>query len=157
MLAAAQRLRRREDFATTIRGGRRVGRGSLVVHVRSLPGSRSEKSGADDVRAGFVVSRAVGNAVVRNLVRRRLRHLVAERLPELPHGADLVVRALPAAAGRRYADLAADLDAALAALGRPGPSGRGGGPSRGGVAGRGGSSGRPTPVRAGRDAPRDAP
>ena len=66
-------------------------------------------------RAGFVVSKAVGNAVVRNTVRRRLRHLVRERLPELPAGSTLVVRALPVAAEASYARLGTDLDAALAA------------------------------------------
>jgi ribonuclease P protein component len=70
-------------------------------------------------RAGFVVSKAVGNAVVRNVVRRRLRHLVRERLPELPAGAALVVRALPAAAELSYARLGADLDAAITAARAP--------------------------------------
>ena len=71
-------------------------------------------------RAGFVVSKAVGPAVTRNLVTRRLRHLLRERLPQLPDGADLVVRALPAAATRSYDGLAGDLDAALAkAMARP--------------------------------------
>jgi len=58
---------------------------------------------------GFVVSRAVGNAVVRNRVKRRLRHLVLEHLTSLPGSAVLVVRALPAAAAARSAELDADL------------------------------------------------
>ncbi len=70
-------------------------------------------------RAGFVVSKAVGNAVIRNKVRRRLRHLVRERLGELPAGSTLVVRALPQAAEASYARLGADLDAALAAARAP--------------------------------------
>lgn len=70
-------------------------------------------------RAGFVVSRAVGGAVVRNAVRRRLRHLVRDRLGDLPPGSLLVVRALPGAADRSYARLGADLDAALAAAREP--------------------------------------
>jgi len=53
--------------------------------------------------------------VVRNRVRRRLRHLVRERLDALPAGATLVVRALPKAAEAPYARLGADLDAAIAA------------------------------------------
>ncbi|WP_319463192.1 ribonuclease P protein component [Micromonospora sp. RTP1Z1] len=131
MLAAAQRLRRSDDFAAAVRGGRRVGRGAVVAHL-TLPtttGSTATTSpeparniGAETSapsRAGFVVSKAVGNAVVRNKVRRRLRHLVRERLDQLPAGSTLVVRALPAAAEASYARLGADLDAAVAAARAP--------------------------------------
>ncbi len=65
---------------------------------------------------GFVVSKAVGVAVVRNKVKRRLRHLVRERLSELPPGSLVVVRALPGAGDADHAQLARDLDAALARL-----------------------------------------
>jgi ribonuclease P protein component len=110
VLAAAHRLRRRADFAATIRGGRRAARGALVVHLDLPP----EPADAAVPRAGFVVSRAVGGATERNKVKRRLRHLVRDRLARLPAGAMLVVRALPAAADRDYAQLGADLDGALA-------------------------------------------
>ncbi|WP_422734521.1 ribonuclease P protein component [Micromonospora sp. WMMD558] len=129
MLAAAQRLRRSTDFAAAVRGGRRAGRGALVVHL-SLPvaptaaiSPEPARTGAEEIpapaRAGFVVSKAVGNAVVRNRVRRRLRHLVRERLAELPAGSTLVVRATPAAADVSYQRLGADLDAAIAAARAP--------------------------------------
>ena len=126
MLAAAQRLRRSTDFAAAVRGGRRAGRGAVVVHLTcrsptgaSTPtiagaGAVQRRSSSAPARAGFVVSKAVGGAVVRNRVRRRLRHLVRERLAALPAGSTLVVRALPAAAEPPYARLGADLDAALA-------------------------------------------
>jgi ribonuclease P protein component len=72
---------------------------------------------------GFVVSKAVGNAVHRNQVKRRLRHLARQRVEILPAGAVLVVRALPAAAGTTYSRLAQDFDAALHRLGlSPAPS-----------------------------------
>jgi ribonuclease P protein component len=54
----------------------------------------------------------VGNAVTRNRVRRRLRHLLAASLPAAPLPLDVVVRALPAAAS---ADLAADFGVAWSA------------------------------------------
>ena len=63
--------------------------------------------------AGFVVSKAVGGSVVRHRVTRRLRHLVAPRLADLPATARLVVRALPPAATASSAELAADLDSGL--------------------------------------------
>ena len=62
---------------------------------------------------GFVVSKAVGNSVVRNRVKRRLRHLAREHVSALPGSAVLVVRALPAAAGASYAELGADLERCL--------------------------------------------
>jgi ribonuclease P protein component len=67
-------------------------------------------------KVGFIVSRAVGSAVVRNRVKRRLRELMRRRLAWLPQGCLLVVRAHPAAAGARQADLAADLDLVLGKL-----------------------------------------
>jgi len=118
VLAAAARLRRREDFSATVRSGRRAGHGALVVHV-SPAATNSTNPARASSRAGFVVSRAVGGAVVRNLVQRRLRHLMRTEIDRLPPGTDVVVRALPAAATRSYADLGADLSSALAAATRP--------------------------------------
>ena len=60
---------------------------------------------------------------MRNQVKRRLRHLVADRLADLPDGARLVVRALPPAAGSSSAMLGSDLDHALAAALRRARSG----------------------------------
>jgi ribonuclease P protein component len=62
------------------------------------------------------VSKAVGGAVVRNKVKRRLRHLMRDRLSALPPGSLVVVRALPGAGDAEHAQLARDLDAALQRL-----------------------------------------
>ncbi|KYH44172.1 hypothetical protein AZH51_15470 [Branchiibius sp. NY16-3462-2] len=48
-------------------------------------------------RVGFVVSKAVGDAVTRNRVKRILRHAVAARLSQIGEGQDIVIRALPSA------------------------------------------------------------
>ncbi|MFF0152475.1 ribonuclease P protein component [Micromonospora sp. NPDC005203] len=132
MLAAAQRLRRSTDFAAAVRGGRRAGRGAVVVHLTvPVPADPNLSTSSEPVRddsaeqssalsrAGFVVSKAVGNAVIRNRVKRRLRALVQDRLTALPAGSTLVVRALPAAAEVSYPRLATDLDAAIAVARSP--------------------------------------
>jgi ribonuclease P protein component len=64
-------------------------------------------------RAGFVVSSAVGNSVVRHRVSRRLREQVRPLLTGLPAGTDVVVRAFPAAATATSAQLGRDLRSAL--------------------------------------------
>jgi ribonuclease P protein component len=110
-------MRRSSDFDAAVRKGRRAGRRSLVVHF-SLADSSAP------ARVGFVVSRAVGSAVVRNRVKRRLRHLTRSRLELLPQGCLLVVRANAAAAGASADELGRDLDRALSSvLKRAEPSG----------------------------------
>ena len=111
MLSRPHRLTSSRGFAEVIRRGRRAGTRCLVLHVHSVPE-------ADGPVVGFVVSKAVGNAVVRNQVKRRLRHLARERLSALPGSCVLVVRALPPAADASYAELAADFDSALGRLQR---------------------------------------
>jgi ribonuclease P protein component len=56
-------------------------------------------------RFGFIVSRQVGGAVVRNTIRRRLKALCAEALPLVAPGEDIVIRALPSAATASFGDL----------------------------------------------------
>ncbi len=67
-------------------------------------------------RIGFVVSKAVGNSVVRHRVSRRLRHLFRDRLGTVRPGCTLVVRALPPAAKAASAELGSDIDSALRRL-----------------------------------------
>jgi ribonuclease P protein component len=122
VLPAPARLRRREDFTLAVRRGRRAGRSTLVTHYLAPDPAAAEP--LPPARAGFVVGRAVGGSVVRHRTVRRLRHLVRDRLTQLPPGAVLVVRALPPAATADSATLARDLDASLdrlglAASGRP--------------------------------------
>lgn len=111
MLPAASRLRRPADFTRAVRRGRRAGRPLVVVHM-FVPQDAGDAE-FSPTRVGFVVGRGVGGAVIRNTVKRRLRHLLAGRVSQLPVGTDLVVRAQPAAATATSAELAADLDRAL--------------------------------------------
>jgi ribonuclease P protein component len=109
-------MRTSAEFSETIRRGARAGRTTLVVHCRA--------GDAPGRHVGFVVSKAVGGAVVRNRVRRRLRGLVMEALGTVPDGGRVVVRANPPAAGATFDELRADLGSALRAAVR-----RAGGPA----------------------------
>ncbi len=102
MLPPASRIRTPEEFRYTLRQGVSSGRPCVVVHAR--------RRTAPPSRAGFVVSKAVGPAVVRNRVKRRLRHLAADEFRVLEFPVDIVVRALPSAV---TGDLAADFHSAL--------------------------------------------
>ena len=128
MLPQQSRMRRAEDFRRVLRTGRRAGGSVLAGHLL-LPvgpagpdgpdgfgGTPGEVLSGDPAKVGFVVSRAVGSAVVRNRVKRRLRELMRGRLASLPRGCLLVLRAHPAAASARQADLAADLDLVIGRL-----------------------------------------
>jgi ribonuclease P protein component len=107
VLPAPHRLTRGDDLRRVSRRGHRSGSDTLVVHLLV------DDDATGPVRVGFVVSRAVGNSVLRHRVQRRLRHLCAERLGELPPGSQLVVRALAPAAAATYQELGADLDRCL--------------------------------------------
>jgi ribonuclease P protein component len=122
MLPREARMRRPEEFRLVMRKGKRSGSRLLAVHAHLAVGEHCDRGGhggfasVPGPRVGFVVSKAVGTAVVRNRVKRRLRELMRERLADFPEGCLLVVRAHPAAAGASQADLAADLDLALERL-----------------------------------------
>lgn len=94
------------DFQHTVRNGVRAGRPTLVVHARRV-GMSEVDSSQPPARIGFVVSKAVGNAVVRSRVKRRLRHLVRPLAEAVTVPVHVVVRALPAAADAE--DLGPDL------------------------------------------------
>jgi ribonuclease P protein component len=109
MLPADLRMRSSGEFAATVRRGHREGSKTVVLHVWAPAEPDPGGSGA---KIGFVVSKKVGTAVIRNQTKRRLRHLVRrlveDRSTPLPSQLRVVLRALPAAARNRDR-LAADL------------------------------------------------
>jgi ribonuclease P protein component len=104
-------MRRSADFTATVRNGSRAGRATMVGYLLVLPVRADEPA-----KIGFIVSRAVGTAVTRNRVKRRLRELSRGYLHSLPGGSLLVVRANPGAALASHPDLAADLDQVIGRL-----------------------------------------
>ncbi|GAB3210674.1 ribonuclease P protein component [Marinactinospora thermotolerans] len=126
MLSPRNRMRRSAEFGLVMRRGRRTGRDSLIVaYLPPRPAEEGTPAPAEEPRVGFVVSKAVGGAVVRKQVQRRLRHLVRERLSLLPPGSLMVIRAKPTAADQTYHTLGEQLDDALRSVTRPrGPAKR---------------------------------
>ncbi|MGG5172395.1 ribonuclease P protein component [Pseudarthrobacter sp. J1738] len=106
MLATQNRLRTSADFSATVRSGVRNGRRNLVLYTANIDSGLPSK-------IGFIVSKGVGNSVVRNLVKRRLRETAAITVKEHGTGLNIVVRALPAAAAASWQELSADYNAAL--------------------------------------------
>lgn len=108
-------MRESSDFRTSMRRGTRSGNSLLVVHLANLgetdaPAAHTAGDPpAAEALVGFAVSKSVGNAVTRNRVKRRLRHLVASRIERLDARSRMVVRALPASAHASGEELAAAL------------------------------------------------
>ena len=116
MLSSSNRLTSPVHFREVVRRGRRRGGQLIVVHLWTSHAQHGPVPAPP--RVGFVVSRAIGPAVTRNLVKRRLRHLSRDRLHTLPPGSMLVVRALPGAARAGYEELGRELDHCLTKLRR---------------------------------------
>lgn len=70
----------------------------------------------DQPRFGLVVSKLVGNAVQRNLVKRRARAALHNRMSNFKPGDSLVIRALPGLAELDYDQMNAELDQAISLL-----------------------------------------
>ncbi|MET4637932.1 ribonuclease P protein component [Mycetocola sp. 2940] len=67
-------------------------------------------------RFGFIVAKTVGNAVVRNRVRRRLKAAAFAMAPALPAGAETVFRALPSSANADFTELSAEVERSASRL-----------------------------------------
>lgn len=110
MASRLWRIRDRTTFVELRRRGRRGRAGP--VQVTWLP----DPAAPGPPRAAFAVGRKVGGAVVRNRLRRRLRHVLAEQSATMGPGAYLVA-AGPAAAGLSPEELRATVTSALRSVG----------------------------------------
>ncbi len=109
-------LSKRADFLKAA-SARRQGIGGLLLQARD------RADGSPQVRIGFTASKKIGNAVLRNRAKRRLRALAREALfPVARPGWDYVLVARPAeTVTRAHADLKADLAEALRSVHRVRP------------------------------------
>lgn len=107
------RLRASGDFQAVRRAGRPMGGALLSVGH----GPRADGQTDAPTRIGFSVSKRVGNAVVRNRVKRRLREAVRLSLLRVVPGWDLILTPRPQAAQADYSALAGEIDELLTRAG----------------------------------------
>lgn len=106
MLAPSNRITSGDDYRSVVRRGAKIVGAQTVSYMRT-------GGGTDDARFGFIVSKKVGTAVRRNLVRRRLKAACRELVVDGAQGFDLVIRALPSSADADFSSLQSDVARAV--------------------------------------------
>jgi len=122
-----QRLKKRKDYVKVARGARTPRRGFLLQSIRR---TAADEAAEAEARFGFTVTKKIGNAVVRNRIRRRLKEAVRLAGAEVADpGRDFVLLGRRPALDMTFSDLVADVVGAVraaASTGRTGPqSGKG--------------------------------
>nr|WP_025829073.1 ribonuclease P protein component [Acetobacter persici] len=103
----SQRLKERKEFLFLASRGRKAPVRGLVLQL-------FQRADSNAPRVGFTVTKKVGNSVVRNRARRRLREVVRIVETETPlNGLDLVLIGRAATLNRSFVDLVADFRKAL--------------------------------------------
>ena len=109
--APAGRLTRRAEFLRVAAKGRKTPSSGVVMQALS-------RDDDGPVRLGFTVTKKVGNAVIRNRTRRRLREAARAVLKtEVVRGVDLVLIGRDSTRDRRFVLLVEDVRRAMAKLG----------------------------------------
>lgn len=78
------RLRKREDFSKVFKHGKAAANHQLVVYFKP-------SSDAESFRVGISASKKIGNAVVRNTMRRRLKEILRTMEGRISKNVDIVV------------------------------------------------------------------
>ena len=89
MLPKINRLTSSKDFQNITKTGVRVYTDIAVIYALANPTSQKK------AQVGFIVSKLVGNSVVRHKISRQLRNIVNETLETIPGNIQIVIRALP--------------------------------------------------------------
>lgn len=118
MPARRNRVTKGDDYRRIVRRGNRVGGALCITHaVFRISQEEHADSGqiceGSTARFGFIISKAVGNAVTRNLVRRRMKTIVERRMAAGFTEVDVVFRALPASAEAPFVVLESEINTAL--------------------------------------------
>ena len=101
MLPNSARIKSSSDFARVTKLGRRTTTDSLIAYLLlnqsnsgSSPSSNSNSKKDDNPKLGLIISKSVGNSVVRHRIARQIRHASFNYLSLLPTDSLLVIRAM---------------------------------------------------------------
>ncbi len=106
---ARDHLRRHDDFRALRRDGRVIRHPMLHLSFRA--------NNLEHNRYGFIISKQIGGAVVRNQLRRRLREIIRLKRAAIKTGYDIALIARPEAAAKPYAELVRIIDELLGRAG----------------------------------------
>jgi len=99
MLPKKNRLTSTKDFQNVTKTGVRVYSDVAVIYALANPTSQKNSE------IGLIVSKVVGNSVVRHKVSRQIRNVVKEILETIPGNIQIVIRALPAITDKDFSEI----------------------------------------------------
>jgi ribonuclease P protein component len=106
-----QPIKKRADFLLAAGSGFKFVRPSIIVQSR-------KRADTPEIRAGFVASKKLGNAIIRNRAKRRMRAAVSKLLPELGiEGCDYVFIGREKVYKGTFGELLSDMERSLKHLG----------------------------------------
>lgn len=77
------RLRKNMEFKRVYNGGKSYWNRNLILYVR--------KNDLNNSRIGITITKKIGNAVVRNRIRRRIKEIIRLKLGNIKTGYDLIL------------------------------------------------------------------
>lgn len=95
------RLTRQEDFRAVYKNGRLIFGRYLAAHFLPIDN--------DEIKIGISVSKKVGNAVIRNRIKRRIRDIISKLITELPPKHHIIIGAKVRSKDASYDQLKRDL------------------------------------------------
>ena len=108
------RLLKHADFDRVYRSGKRHFAGRMTFFY--LPRGGEQAAAASEARIGLTVGRAMGGAVVRNRLKRRMREAVRFSLPEIAAPVDVVINPKRSAITAEFSELRAEVQQGFRAI-----------------------------------------
>ena len=111
MLPKINRLTSAKDFQTVTKTGVRVYRDVAVIYALANPTSQK------NCKIGLIVSKIVGNSVIRHKTSRQIRNVMKDLIPQIPGNIQIIIRALPEITTKDFSEINKSLtDAVLKSI-----------------------------------------